>query len=160
MSPADFMRFLFAWQRVDANEHAAGLEGLAAVIAQLDGFEVPAAAWESDVLSSRVAEYDPTLLDTLCMMGRVAWGRTAGRADGRTGGPIRSTPIALFLREHLGDWLRENPEAESQLSSYAGIVKQALEQRGASFFHELTAMSGLLPTQVEQGLASSRAWGW
>jgi ATP-dependent helicase Lhr and Lhr-like helicase len=158
-SPADFMRFLFAWQRVDANEHAAGLEGLAAVIGQLDGFEVPAAAWETEVLPSRVAEYDPALLDTLCMMGRVAWGRTGGRSDGRTGGPIRSTPIALFLREHLGDWLRDNYESESPLSSYAGILKQALEQRGASFFHELTAISGLLPTQVEQGLSELAGLG-
>ena len=158
-SPADFMRFLFAWQRVDANEHAAGLEGLATVIAQLDGFEVPAAAWETEVLPSRVAEYDPALLDTLCMMGRVAWGRTGGRAEGRTGGPIRSTPIALFMREHLGDWLRDSHEPESQLSSYAGIVKQTLEERGASFFHELTALSGLLPTQVEQGLAELAGLG-
>ena len=47
----------------------------------------------------------------------------------------------------------------SQLSSYAGIVKQALEQRGASFFHELTAISGLLPTQVEQGLAELAGLG-
>ncbi len=86
VSAADFMRFLFAWQRVDPDQRAAGLEGLATVIAQLDGFELPAAAWESDVLAARVAEYDPMLLDTLCMMGRVAWGRTGGQADGRTGG--------------------------------------------------------------------------
>jgi ATP-dependent helicase Lhr and Lhr-like helicase len=158
-SPADFMRFLFAWQRVDASEHAAGLEGLASVIAQLDGFEIPAAAWEPEVLPARVAEYDPALLDTLCMMGRVAWGRAGGRAEGRTGGPIRSTPVALFLRENLADWLRGNHESESQLSSYADIVKQALEQRGASFFHELTAVFGLLPTQVEQGLAELAGLG-
>ncbi len=101
VSAADFMRFLFAWQRVDPDQRAAGLEGLATVIAQLDGFELPAAAWESDVLAARVTEYDPMLLDTLCMMGRVAWGRlAAARTDGRAGGPIRSTPIALFLREH------------------------------------------------------------
>ncbi len=167
VSAADFMRFLFAWQRVDPDEHAAGLEGLAAVITQLDGFEVPAAAWESDVLSSRVAEYDPTLLDTLCMMGRVAWGRVGGRsggqadgrAGGRTPGPIRSTPVALFLREHLGDWLAEANGSEYQLSSYAGAVKQALEQRGASFFHELTAFAGLLPTQVEQALGELAGLG-
>jgi ATP-dependent helicase Lhr and Lhr-like helicase len=158
-SPADFMRFLFAWQRVDPSDHAAGLEGLASVIAQLDGFEVPAAAWETEVLPSRVAEYDPALLDTLCMMGRVAWGRAAGQRGGGAAGPIRSTPVALFLREHLGDWLRESHESESQLSSYARIVKQALEQRGASFFHELTALSGLLPTQVEQGLAELAGLG-
>jgi ATP-dependent Lhr-like helicase len=55
--------------------------------------------------------------------------------------------------------LGESHEAESQLSSYAGIVKEALEQRGASFFHELTAISGLLPTQVEQGLAELAGLG-
>jgi ATP-dependent Lhr-like helicase len=159
VSAADFMRFLFAWQRVDPDEHAAGLEGLAAVITQLDGFEVPAAAWESEVLSSRVAEYDPTLLDSLCMMGRVAWGRAAGQRGTGAAGPIRSTPVALFQRENLSDWLREGQEAESQLSSYAGAVKQALEQRGASFFHELTAFSGLLPTQVEQALGELAGLG-
>ncbi len=158
-SPADFMRFLFAWQRVDANDHAAGLEGLASVIAQLDGFEVPAAAWETEVLPTRVSEYDPALLDTLCMMGRVAWGRAAGQRSGGAAGPIKSTPVALFLRENVSEWLQESHDSEAPLSSYAGILKQVLEQRGASFFHELTAMSGLLPTQVEQGLAELAGLG-
>jgi ATP-dependent helicase Lhr and Lhr-like helicase len=137
----------------------------------LDGFELPAAAWESDVLSSRVAEYDPMLLDTLCMMGRVAWGRTGGRtdgrtvgqADGRTGGrttgPIRSTPIALFLREHTADWIADKNGGDYELSSYAAAVREVLEQRGASFFHELVAMSGLLPTQVEQALGELAGLG-
>jgi ATP-dependent helicase Lhr and Lhr-like helicase len=177
VSPADFMRFLFAWQRVDPDQHAAGLEGLASVIGQLDGFEVPAAAWESDVLASRVAEYDPSLLDTLCMMGRVAWGRVSGataeRRNGgstdtpqtdtavlhrRTAGPIRSTPIALFLREHAADWLADRNE-DYTLSSNATLVRDLLQQRGASFFHELTAMSGLLPTQVEQALGELAGLG-
>ncbi|HEX5963422.1 MAG TPA: hypothetical protein VFY42_06835 [Gemmatimonadales bacterium] len=171
VSAADFMRFLFAWQRVEPDQQAAGLEGLASVITQLDGFELPAAAWESDVLSSRVAEYDPMLLDTLCMMGRVAWGRTSGRTDGRTvgqsdgrtggrtTGPIRSTPIALFLREHAADWLADKSGGDYELSSYAAAVREALDQRGASFFHELVAMSGLLPTQVEQALGELAGLG-
>ena len=153
VSAADFMRFLFAWQRVDPDQRAGGLEGLATVIAQLDGFELPAAAWESDVLAARVTEYDPRLLDTLCMMGRVAWGRTGGRTDGRTGGPIRTTPVALFLREHADQWLADKNGGEYELSSYAAAVRDALQQRGASFFHELAPVTGLLPTQVEQGLA-------
>jgi ATP-dependent helicase Lhr and Lhr-like helicase len=152
VSAADFMRFLFAWQRVDPEHRAGGLEGLASVIQQLDGFELPAAAWESDVLASRCEEYDPVLLDTLCMTGRVAWGRTGGRADGRSGGPIRSTPIALFLREHANEWLAEKNGGDYELSSYAAVVRDVLQQRGASFFHELVAMASLLPTQVEQAL--------
>jgi ATP-dependent helicase Lhr and Lhr-like helicase len=152
VSPADFMRFLFAWQRLSPEHHVAGLEGLAALISQLDGFEVPASAWESEVLASRCEEYDPSLLDTLCMTGRVAWGRTsAGRSGGA--GPIRTTPIALFLREHAGEWVSGSPDSDYELSSYAARIREVLQQRGASFFHELTAASGLLPTQVEQGLA-------
>jgi hypothetical protein len=53
VSAADFMRFLLGWQRVDPEHRVAGLEGLATVIAQLEAFELPAAAWESDVLTSR-----------------------------------------------------------------------------------------------------------
>ncbi|HZB27946.1 MAG TPA: helicase-related protein, partial [Gemmatimonadales bacterium] len=170
VSAADFMRFLFAWQRVAPDYRTAGLEGLAAVAAQLEGLELPAAAWESEVLSSRCEEYDPALLDTLCMTGRVAWGR---RAAGRTGarpegpdtrpmsgsGPIRSTPISLFLREHTEQWLSEAGGTSSGLSTYAAAVQEVLEQRGASFFHELVALSSLLPTQVEQALAELAALG-
>ena len=111
VSPADFMRFLFAWQRVDPEHRAAGLEGLGAVVGQLDGFEVPAAAWESDVLAARVEEYDPALLDTLSLTGRVGW--AAGRRGSATAPPIRSTPIALFAREHGGDRLSGRASAES-----------------------------------------------
>jgi ATP-dependent helicase Lhr and Lhr-like helicase len=170
VSAADFMRFLFAWQRVVPDYRAAGLEGLAAVVAQLEGLELPAAAWESEVLSLRCGEYDPALLDTLCMTGRVAWGRraagrTGGRADGsdtRTvgaSGPIRSTPISLFLREHAEQWLSEAGGTSYALSTYAAAVRVVLEQRGASFFHELVALSSLLPTQVEQALAELAALG-
>ncbi len=154
VSTADFMRFLFAWQRLDSEHRVGGLEGLAAVISQLDGFELPAAAWESEVLSTRCEEYDPALLDTLCMTGRVAWGRlAAGQRENGAAGPIKSTPVALFLREHAEEWLGGGVEQSSHLSSYAQSVKETLERRGASFFHELVALSGLLPTQVEQGLA-------
>ena len=75
VSQADFMRFLFAWQRVAEGEQAAGVEGLAGVLAQLEGFETCAGAWEADVLGRRVASYDPGLLDAVCMAGRVTWAR-------------------------------------------------------------------------------------
>ena len=47
VSGADFMRFLLDWQGVTRQPKPEGVESLAAVIAQLEGYEVPAAAWES-----------------------------------------------------------------------------------------------------------------
>ncbi len=169
VSAADFMRFLFVWQRADPDHNVAGLAGLGSVIEQLDGFEVPAGAWEADVLASRCAEYDPALLDTLCLTGRVAWGRTSGRNGNsdngsapstRTAGPIRTTPVALFIRETAQYWLpAEILIEDAALSEYGRRVREVLVRRGALFFHELVSGSGLLATQVEQALGELAALG-
>src|SRR5204863_8054555 len=42
---AEFQRFLLAWQRVSPEHRADGPDGLDAVLAMLDGYESPAAAW-------------------------------------------------------------------------------------------------------------------
>ncbi len=153
VSAADFTRFLLTWQRVEPGQQAAGLDGLATVIEQLDGFEVPAGAWETEVLAARCEEYQPALLDTLCLTGRVAWGRLSD-GPSRTAGPIRTSPIALFERQRMAERLGERPVVDREaLSAYAARVLEVLDAQGASFFHELVATSGLLVTQVEQGLA-------
>ncbi|HEX7832484.1 MAG TPA: helicase-related protein, partial [Thermoanaerobaculia bacterium] len=64
---ADFMRFLFAWQHVAPSSRLMGVDGLQNVLAQLDGFEVAASAWERAVLPARITGYDASLLDTLCL---------------------------------------------------------------------------------------------
>src|SRR5207253_10951612 len=71
VSVQDFSRFLFAWQRADQEHRVEGPEGLQSVLEQLDGFELPLAAWESAVLPARVTDYDPEWLDRLCFSGRV-----------------------------------------------------------------------------------------
>ncbi len=35
----------------------------------------PATAWERQILPSRIANYDPKILDQLCLTGAVGWGR-------------------------------------------------------------------------------------
>jgi ATP-dependent Lhr-like helicase len=65
---------------------------------------------------------------------------------------LRTSPIALLLREHANVWkVAGDPGAE--YSSEAKAVREALEKRGASFFHELVKATGLLPAYVERGLA-------
>ncbi|HKF63203.1 MAG TPA: hypothetical protein VKB42_17685, partial [Dongiaceae bacterium] len=71
----DFLRFLFAWQRVTAEARMQGPDAVEVVAAQLEGFEAPAGAWESEILPARIAEYEPTWLDDQCLAGRIAWAR-------------------------------------------------------------------------------------
>ncbi|HXM81320.1 MAG TPA: DEAD/DEAH box helicase [Burkholderiales bacterium] len=144
---ADFMRFLLHWQHVAGEDQVKGVEGLAAVVEQLEGYEVAASAWEHDVLPARVADYGAEQIDRLCLSGRVAWGRLSPGAKA----PLRTSPIALLLREHLNQWKAENDVFE--FSSEARTVRAALDKCGASFFHELAAATGLLPAFVERGLA-------
>jgi ATP-dependent helicase Lhr and Lhr-like helicase len=148
VSAAEFMRFLLHWQHVAGEDQVKGAEGLMAVIEQLEGFELAAAAWENDVLPARVADYDGAQIDQLCLSGRVAWGRlTPG-----TKAPLRTSPIALLRRENVAAWSMEN-DSVTELSSDAAGVRKALEARGASFFHELVSSTGRLPSLVERGLA-------
>jgi ATP-dependent helicase Lhr and Lhr-like helicase len=54
---------------------AQGAESLPALLAQLEGFEAPAAAWEGEILPARLPGYDPLWFDALCLAGRYVWGR-------------------------------------------------------------------------------------
>ncbi len=166
VSQADFMRFLFVWQRVAEGEQAAGVEGLAGVLAQLEGFETCAGSWEADVLGRRVANYDPGLLDAVCLAGRVTWARISPRARSAAPlrGPLPATPIAFLDRSRIDVWLRAGEESaangvSSVLSSHGRAVHDVLEARGASFFPELVGASGLLPTRVEEALGELVAAG-
>jgi ATP-dependent Lhr-like helicase len=154
VTAADFMRFLLHWQHVAGEDQVKGVEGLMAVVEQLEGFELAAVGWEHDVLPARVADYGAEQIDRLCLSGRVAWGRlTPG-----TKAPLRTSPIALLLREHASHWGMEKDVA-LDFSSEAKAVREALQKRGASFFHELVSATGVLPTFVERGLAELAGTG-
>jgi ATP-dependent Lhr-like helicase len=168
VAAADFLRFLFRWQRLAPGSRAEGPEGLAAVLDVLDGYELAAGAWESEVLPARLMDYDPLWLDGLCLSGEIAWGRLTATRNAEVGtrnrkaGPVRSTPIALFRRERGEIWRAGSPEidpATLPLSSTAKAMLAAFEQRGALFFGDLVNATGLLRTEVEKGLGELVAWG-
>src|SRR4030095_4255763 len=162
VSVHDFYRFLFAWQRADQEHRVEGLEGLQSVLEQLDVCELPLGAWESAVLPARVADYDPEWLDRLCFSGRVGWGRlsTPQNSSARASPPLRSSPIALYLRENLADWLTLTlPKSAIELSVTSQDVFKALQSGGALFFSELVNRTGLLPSQVEEALSQLAALG-
>jgi ATP-dependent helicase Lhr and Lhr-like helicase len=162
VSIQDFCRFLFAWQRVDQAHRAEGPEGLEAVLEQLDGCELPLAAWESAVLATRVSDYDPEWLDRLCFSGRIGWGRLSApqNLNVRASAPLRTSPIALFQRENLQDWLvLSSLNSAPEFSVASRAVFDALQTAGALFFGELVRRSGLLPSQVEEALSQLAALG-
>ena len=158
VSPAEFMRFLFQWQHVEPGAQLIGPEGLRAVVAQLDGVELPARAWERDILPARVERYDPAMLDALCLTGEVAWARLSS-------GPtqvVGATPIALYLRANRGrESASARPAREDPVpaSARAATILEQLRTRGASFATELESACGLTEEDVRGALAELVAPG-
>jgi ATP-dependent helicase Lhr and Lhr-like helicase len=162
VSIAEFQRFLLAWQRVEIEHRAEGVEGVRAVLELLDGYELPAAAWEPEVLVLRVKEYQPAWLDQLCFTGRFGWGRLTvpQRNNGRPPLPVRSSPISLFSRENLTHWLTLSvPPEGTEFSPDTTRVMEVLARGGALFFGELVQKAGLLPSRLERALAELTAQG-
>jgi ATP-dependent Lhr-like helicase len=162
----DFLRFLCEWQRVLPNARMQGSDALAAVLAQLEGFEAPAGAWETEVIPARIAEYEPQWLDEHCRAGRFIWTRLAARpmrADefaGRGASPVRSTPIVLLARRHVALWSALVDQTDpAHLTSKAQAVADFILEHGASFFDEITDQVGMLPAEVEEALAELVAVG-
>ena len=163
VSLQDFYRFLFAWQRADLEHRVEGPEGLQSVLEQLDGCELPLTAWESAVLAARVNDYDPEWLDRLCFSGRVGWGRLSSlqNPNARAFAPLRTSPIALYQRENLHDWLHlTQADSSVELSVVPRRVFEELATGGALFFSELVRRTGLLPSQVEDALSQLAARGF
>lgn len=162
----DFLRFLFEWQRVAPAARMAGPDAVEVVVNQLEGCPAPAAAWEAEILPARLAGYEPSWLDDLCLAGRVTWARLGATFTRREGSerrvaPVRTTPITLLARRHAPLWAALSPDAADAPTPgpRAKAVVDVIRSHGASFFDELMEGTGLLRTQVEEALAELVALG-
>ena len=157
VSALDFHRFLCRWQHLVPGRQLHGPDGVLQIVRQLQGYEIPASAWEPEILAHRVARYKPEDLDELCLSGEVMWGRLSAHPamhedSGRRVRPTRIAPISFFLRESIG-WLAGQPvTTDLPLSHPARDVLQALREHGASFFGDLARATGRLPSEVEEAL--------
>ncbi|MBC8032250.1 MAG: DEAD/DEAH box helicase [Pyrinomonadaceae bacterium] len=173
VSTADFMRYLLAWQKVAPEHQMEGPESVRAIIDQLEGFEAPAAAWEGELLPSRLVDYDPAWLDAMCLSGEVVWARltppaTPGRTNEngterlRGAAPVRNTPIALLRRKNFAIWNSAFPEPSLnglEFSETTRTVHEYLATRGASFFTDIVEGTKLLRGQVEESIGELVANG-
>jgi ATP-dependent Lhr-like helicase len=156
VTAAQYLRFLGAWQHVDPETRLEGPRGVAEVAAQLAGFEVPAAAWEANVLPARVRGYKREWLDQVTLSGEVVWGRMWGAGLS----PVRRTPVCLLPREDLEAWSSLASVSPSPEPSGAGAeIEDAIRARGPMFFQELPRVAHLPAAAVEDGLAQLIALG-
>jgi ATP-dependent Lhr-like helicase len=163
--PHDYIRFLARWHHLEPGTQWHGRAGLRKALTQLQGLELSAALWERRILPARCDEYDSRWLDELSMSGELAWGRlcpprkNVDDAPSRAG-LSRAAAISLLLRENLG-WLLPEEREAAELHCRAGTVAvlEALRQRGALFPHELAALTGLLPSQLDEALHELAALG-
>jgi ATP-dependent Lhr-like helicase len=155
----DFMRFLLRHHGVEPEHQRAGTRGVLEAIEQLQGYEVAAALWESDILGARVAGYRREWLDGLCLSGQVSWGRvscpSAQPVEGRTFAPTRATPITLAMRSDL-PWLiaaARGSEAPLSFGAKAELVIGQLREAGALFYSQLVAR-----TRSSEGAVRDALW--
>ena len=164
VTAAQFMRWLLRWQHVAPGTQVQGERATLEVLRQLQGFEIPANAWERHILARRIENYDPKWLDQLCLTGAVGWGRLSPHpatledtvAGKRRVIPTSVAPITFFVREE-SDWMTpHNPAADQPqargLGDGARQVLEFLRQRGASFFADIVRGTGKLKAEVETAL--------
>jgi ATP-dependent helicase Lhr and Lhr-like helicase len=177
VTAAQFMQWLLQWQHVAPGTQVSGERGTLEILRQLQGFEIPANAWERQVLSRRITDYDPKWLDQLCLTGAVGWGRlsphpaTLDYAPGRSADgepaprqrrviPTSVAPITFFIREDA-DWMtprhpgfgpKDDQAANNGLSHGAQQVLDFLRQRGASFFADIVRGTEKLKAEIETAL--------
>jgi ATP-dependent Lhr-like helicase len=164
VTAAQFMRWLARWQHVAPGTQAMGERGILDVLRQLQGYEAPANAWESEILMRRVADYDPSTLDNLCLRGTVGWGRLSPHPAmlhepgerGRRIVPTSIAPITFFVRDDA-DWMAcrhhsFGPNDQRGLSRGAKEVLDLLTSRGALFFADIVRGTRKLKSEVEADL--------
>ena len=162
VNTAEYVRFLFRWQHVAPSSRLHGIDGTLQIVKQLEGYEIPAAAWEASILPARIAGYKREYLDRLCYSGDVMWGRLSPHPaltppdENERRRPIRPTklsPISLFKREDAESLIvARDGEENAALSHAAREVLEEIGRRGAPFFADVVRGTKRLPSEVEEAL--------
>ncbi len=163
VAPADaevLASFAPAWHGVapvGAEPAGGGIDRLWEVIGQIQGIPVPASILERDVLSQRVRDYSPRLLDELLAAGEVLWvgAGSVGRDDGRVVLARRDQAGLILPRLGHGGSGPPPPDGGDAASDPADElrhhIRTVLDRRGACFFRELS-VPGRSDTEVVEAL--------
>jgi ATP-dependent Lhr-like helicase len=165
--PETYWRFLSEYHHLSPGVRRPGRLGLHEAVGQLQGFEMAASAWETDILPGRVEKYAPEWLDTMSFSGELVWGRLrpprkVDEGERATSALTRVAPIAFAFRDDL-TWMLPADRMDSPAAALARPdalkVLEALKREGALFFDDIAQASGLLPEQVKDALSELAALG-
>ena len=140
-------RFLPAWQGVGLPRR--GTDALVEVLGVLTGAPLPASILERDVLAARMADYQPSDLDTLCTTGEVVWigAGSLGVNDGR---------VRLLFRDQVAALAPEPDEVPDDPVHRA--LLDHLAERGASFWPELIEAVSAVGEDYDEDTVLAALW--
>ncbi|MCW2921071.1 MAG: putative ATP-dependent helicase lhr [Thermoleophilia bacterium] len=152
IEPADrsaLARFLANWHGL-GSPPAGSAATTRDVVIQLEGVEASPAQWERDLVAPRMSSWRAQWLDELVKTGQVTWmGRGVKHA---------SMQVALFATPHVEllapppDDLPDDPDCV--------VLRDWLEQRGASFVRDIVAGTGIPHERTLIALWRLAAAGW
>jgi ATP-dependent Lhr-like helicase len=154
------LTFLLHYQHLAPGSQLSGRSGLLEVIHQLQGVEIAAGEWESQIFAKRISDYEPAWLDELCLAGEVTWARLTPKVasdESRRGSstPSGATPITFADREDFWTLLtiaRHRRDSAVPTAGAAADVYELFTTRGAQFRSDLPRLLGRLPDDVNDGL--------
>ncbi|MFB8419360.1 ATP-dependent helicase [Streptomyces albidoflavus] len=146
VEPTALARFLPPWQHL-GGQGLRGLDGLVRAVEQLQGAAVPASALEKLVLPSRVAQYQPAMLDELTATGELLWAGS-GSLPGKDGW------VSLYLADNAP--LLLPPPHPLELTPLHQAVLDALAGGYGLFFRQIAdQVRAAHPTASDQALADA-----
>jgi ATP-dependent Lhr-like helicase len=136
VTAAQFMNWLLRWQHVAPGTKVRGEHGTLEVIRQLQGFEVPANAWERFVLGCRISDYDPAHLDQLCLAGAVGWGR------------LSAHPATLAVQPAKSSNGTVKAQSPTEKSEVDGTLRPEADLHGLTDIMGRARQRRIIPTRV------------
>jgi len=151
-APYEVVDFMTRWQHYHPAARLRGVDGLRQVIEQLQGIEVITGALESEVLSARISDYRPEMLERLIASGEVCWRRVGGDR-------IQRGKVTLCLRRD-SDWLAAaatvkidaEKEADLDIPETTAVVRRYFQENRTAFFDDVVEETGRDPGEVRRAV--------
>ena len=142
-APYEVVDFITRWQHVHPDTRLEGVEGLRAVIGQIQGLEPLQAYVEPDILAGRVIDYSPDMLDSLIAAGEVRWLRVGTNR-------LQRGRVSLCFREDVewlstGSPLRFDPIdlADADIRKEIAGVRAYFAENHTAFFDDVVRDTGI-----------------